>query len=47
MALRLFHNLPIALIAGLLMSLDGLGIVMSRIGLLDNFIMVFALGRFR
>lgn len=45
-ALRLFHNLPIALIAGLLMSLDGLGIVMSRTGLLDNFIMVFALGAF-
>lgn len=45
-ALRLFRNVPIALIAGLLMSLDGVGIVMSRTGLLDNFIMVFALGAF-
>jgi hypothetical protein len=43
-ALRLFRNVPIALIAGLLLSLDGVGIVMSRTGLLDNFIMVFALG---
>ncbi|MCI1219738.1 MAG: phospholipid carrier-dependent glycosyltransferase [Bifidobacterium sp.] len=44
--LRLFHTASIALIAGLLMSLDGVGIVMSRTGLLDNFIMVFALGAF-
>ena len=43
-ALRLFHNLPIAVMAGFLMSVDGLGIVMSRTGLLDNFIMVFTLG---
>ncbi|MEK0307189.1 dolichyl-phosphate-mannose--protein mannosyltransferase [Bifidobacterium favimelis] len=45
-ALRLFRNLPIALMAGLLMSIDGLGLVMSRTGLLDNFIMVFALAAF-
>ncbi|MCH4209874.1 dolichyl-phosphate-mannose--protein mannosyltransferase [Bifidobacterium sp.] len=44
--LRLFRNPPVALIAGLLMSLDGVGIVMSRTGLLDNFIMVFALAAF-
>lgn len=44
--LRLFHSVPIALIAGMLMSVDGVGIVMSRTGLLDNFIMVFALGAF-
>ena len=43
-ALRLFHNLPIALTAGFLMAIDGLGIVMSRTGLLDNFVMIFALG---
>ena len=43
-ALRLFHNLPIALTAGFLMAIDGLGIVMSRTGLLDNFVMVFVLG---
>ena len=45
-ALRLFRNLPIAMMAGFLMSIDGLGIVMSRTGLLDNFIMVFALAAF-
>lgn len=45
-ALRLFHNLPIAVLAGVLMSVDGVGITMSRTGLLDNFTMVFALGAF-
>ncbi|RBP99504.1 phospholipid carrier-dependent glycosyltransferase [Bifidobacterium xylocopae] len=45
-ALRLFHNLPIALMAGFLLSIDGLGLTMSRTGLLDNFIMVFALSAF-
>ncbi len=45
-ALRLFHNLPLAALAGSLMSMDGLAIVMSRTGILDNFIMVFALGAF-
>ncbi|BDR52292.1 phospholipid carrier-dependent glycosyltransferase [Bombiscardovia nodaiensis] len=45
-ALRLFHNLPIALMAGFLLSIDGLGITMSRTGLLDNFIMIFALAAF-
>lgn len=45
-ALRLFHNLPIALMAGVLMSVDGVAIVLSRTGLLDNFIMAFALGAF-
>ena len=45
-AWRLFHNLTVSLLAGLLMSLDGLGIVMSRTGLLDNFIMVLVLGAF-
>lgn len=44
--LRLFHNLVIALIAGVLISIDGVGIVMSRTGLLDNFIMVLVLGAF-
>ncbi|MBT1179596.1 dolichyl-phosphate-mannose--protein mannosyltransferase [Bifidobacterium vespertilionis] len=43
-ALRLFRNLPIAVMAGFLMSVDGLGITMSRTGLLDNFIMVLTLG---
>lgn len=44
--LRLFHNLSIALLAGMLMSIDGVGITLSRTGLLDNFIMVLALGAF-
>lgn len=42
--LRLFRNLPVALLAGFLMAIDGVSIVMSRTGLLDIFIMVFALG---
>ncbi|MCI1636466.1 dolichyl-phosphate-mannose--protein mannosyltransferase [Bifidobacterium sp.] len=45
-ALRLFHNLPIALMAGFLLSIDGLGITMSRTSLLDNFIMIFVLCAF-
>ena len=45
-ALRLFRNLPIAMMAGFLMSIDGLGIVMSRTSLLDNFLMIFALAAF-
>ena len=45
-ALRLFNNMSIALSAGLLMSVDGVGITLSRTGLLDIFIMVFVLGAF-
>lgn len=45
-ALQLFRNLPIALMAGVLISVDGVGIVLSRTGLLDIFIMTFALGAF-
>lgn len=44
--LRLFHDLPVAVAAGLLMSVDGEGIVLSRTGLLDIFIMVFSLAAF-
>ncbi|WP_126030523.1 dolichyl-phosphate-mannose--protein mannosyltransferase [Bifidobacterium callimiconis] len=44
--LRIFRSLPMALIAGFLMSIDGMGITLSRTGLLDNFIMVLALGAF-
>lgn len=44
--LRLFHNLSVAVLAGVLMSIDGVGITLSRTGLLDNFIMVLALGAF-
>jgi len=45
-ALHLFHNLTLAAMAGLLMSVDGVGITMSRIGILDIFIMVLVLGAF-
>ncbi len=45
-ALHLFHSLSIAAMAGILMSVDGLAICMSRIGILDVFIMVLALGAF-
>lgn len=45
-AFRLFHDRSIALIAGFLMTIDGLGITMSRTSLLDNFIMVFVLAAF-
>ncbi|OZG58082.1 glycosyl transferase family 39 [Bifidobacterium tissieri] len=44
--LRIFRSLPMALIAGFLMAIDGMGITLSRTGLLDNFIMVLALGAF-
>ncbi|WP_125964182.1 dolichyl-phosphate-mannose--protein mannosyltransferase [Bifidobacterium dolichotidis] len=44
--LRLFQNSSVAVMAGLLMAMDGVGIVLSRTGLLDNFIMVLALGAF-
>ncbi len=44
--LRLFHDLPVAIIAGILISIDGEGIVLSRTGLLDIFIMTFVLGAF-
>jgi dolichyl-phosphate-mannose--protein O-mannosyl transferase len=39
----LFKSTLVATIAGLLMAIDGNAIVMSRVGLLDNFVMFFAL----
>ena len=45
-ALKLFRSLPLAALAGILMSIDGLGIVMSRTGILDIFIMALVLGAF-
>ena len=41
--LRLFHSLPLALVGGFLMAIDGMAITLSRTALLDNFIMLFAL----
>ncbi|GAA4188579.1 phospholipid carrier-dependent glycosyltransferase [Gryllotalpicola kribbensis] len=43
-AKRLFHGSTLlGCIAGLLMAVDGSAIVMSRVALLDNFVMLFAL----
>jgi dolichyl-phosphate-mannose-protein mannosyltransferase len=42
-AKHLFASTLVATIAGLLMAIDGNAIVMSRISLLDNFVMFFAL----
>ena len=39
----LFRSTLLATIAGLLFAIDGNAIVMSRVGLLDNFVMLFAL----
>jgi dolichyl-phosphate-mannose-protein mannosyltransferase len=39
----LFRSTLVATIAGLLMAIDGNAIVMSRVALLDNFVMFFAL----
>lgn len=45
--LRLFNNLTVAVVGGVLMSIDGVGITLSRTGLLDIFIMTLALGAFQ
>ncbi|MBC7591660.1 MAG: phospholipid carrier-dependent glycosyltransferase [Salinibacterium sp.] len=42
-AKMLFRSMLLATIAGLLFAIDGNAIVMSRVALLDNFIMLFAL----
>jgi len=42
-AKHLFKSTLVATIAGLLMAIDGNAIVMSRVALLDNFVMFFAL----
>jgi dolichyl-phosphate-mannose--protein O-mannosyl transferase len=45
-ARRLFASTAMGAVAGLLMAVDGEAIVHSRTGLLDNFVMVFALAAF-
>lgn len=45
-ALRLFRSVPLAAIAGLAMALDGMGITLSRTGLLDNMVAFFVLAGF-
>ena len=42
-AKKLFGSTLLATLAGLLMAVDGNAIVMSRVALLDNFVMIFAL----
>ncbi|MDH6237629.1 phospholipid carrier-dependent glycosyltransferase [Cryobacterium sp. CG_9.6] len=42
-ARTLFRSLTLAVIAGFLLAIDGHAIVMSRVALLDNYIMFFAL----
>jgi dolichyl-phosphate-mannose-protein mannosyltransferase len=42
-ARMLFRSMLLATIAGLLFAIDGNAIVMSRVALLDNFVMLFAL----
>ena len=42
-AKKLFGSTLLATLAGLLMAIDGNAIVMSRVALLDNFVMIFAL----
>ncbi len=42
-AQQLFRSRALALIAGFLLAIDGHAIVMSRVALLDNFVMFFAL----
>lgn len=45
-ALHLFRSVPLAAIAGLAMALDGMGITLSRTGLLDNMVTFFVLAGF-
>lgn len=42
-ARKLFGSLPLAVVAGFLFAIDGHAIVMSRVALLDNWVMFFAL----
>ncbi len=42
-AQRLFHNSLLAAFAGFAVALDGMGIVLSRTGILDNLVALFAL----
>lgn len=46
LAAKLFRSLFLASVAGLLLAIEGHHIVMSRVGLLDIFLMLFVLGAF-
>ncbi|WP_164519948.1 dolichyl-phosphate-mannose--protein mannosyltransferase [Flaviflexus salsibiostraticola] len=45
-ALHLFRSVPLAFAAGAFMALDGVGIVLSRTGILDSLLAVFVLAGF-
>lgn len=45
-ALRMFRSVPMAFLAGLFMAIDGVGIVLSRTGILDNLLATFVLAGF-
>lgn len=45
-ALRLFRSVPLAFAAGFFMALDGVGIVLSRTGILDSLLAAFVLAAF-
>lgn len=45
-ALRLFRSVPLAAAAGVFMALDGVGIVLSRTGILDSLLAAFVLAGF-
>ncbi len=46
-AKRLFKSTLLMVVAGGLLAIDGQAIVLSRVGLLDNFVALFSLARFR
>lgn len=45
-ALHLFRSVPLAFVAGLFIALDGVGITLSRTGILDNLLATFVLAGF-
>lgn len=45
-ALRMFRSVPLAFLAGFFMAIDGVGIVLSRTGILDNLLATFVMAGF-
>lgn len=45
-AFRMFRSVGLAALAGTFMALDGMGITLSRVGILDNLVMIFGLAGF-
>jgi dolichyl-phosphate-mannose-protein mannosyltransferase len=46
LAMRMFRSTPLGVLAGVLLSLDGISLVMSRVSLLDIFLQTFVLAGF-